>query len=272
MWKDHKTLRHIKESISGWSEGENPNYQPYYIRMNPEVEPENSIEYTTEKQPEADYPPEIFMTSAGKIDLHDEGEFGGYLAIGGKQVLDGNYSKIFEYCGEKYVIDDLKHMACATFRFARVNDNGTVDILYDAEQEEKIKYGEEERNRVSPEIGLESFCIGEGIEGEQVVYFLCKGTVYNFTKEDLERYNKKQYLLIYNVNNKEHPFIRIDLPTDKVEFSMVTSIWCDSMMLAIGCDKEVVMVYLPTMETEYWTGVDESEERAILKVKNRYKG
>ena len=43
------------------------------------------------------------------------------------------------------------------------------------------------------------------------------------------------------------------------------------MMLAIGCDKEVVMVYLPTMETEYWTGVEESEEKAILKVKHQYK-
>ena len=43
-----------------------------------------------------------------------------------------------------------------------------------------------------------------------------------------------------------------------------------------GIDEENLQNFaefiLPTMETEYWTGVDESEEKAILKVKNRYKG
>ncbi|MDD6657519.1 MAG: hypothetical protein PUE95_09545 [Lachnospiraceae bacterium] len=119
MWKDHKTLNRINENISGWYTGNSYRCTPYYIRYNPEAEFKNSIEYTTEKQPEVEYPDEIFMTSAGKIDLYDEGEFGGHLSIGGKTVCQGNFSKIFEFKGSKYVIDDLRHMMSYTFRLIK---------------------------------------------------------------------------------------------------------------------------------------------------------
>lgn len=62
--------------------------------------------------------------------------------------------------------------------------------------------------------------------------------------------------------------IEINFP-DKVEFNGVTSIWSDGIMLAIGCDNQVVMVYLPNMDVEYWTELGTDETVEILKKKHR---
>ena len=61
--------------------------------------------------------------------------------------------------------------------------------------------------------------------------------------------------------------IRIDLPPEKVEFSHATSIWSDGVMLSIGCDKHVIMVHMPDMDTEYWTGLDEDTVCKLLSKK-----
>ena len=87
MWEDHKKLRHISESISGYNLGADFRSVLYYIRNNSFVEPEASIEYSLEKPPTEDVPDEIYQTSAGRIELEDYGEFGGGLSIGGKHLL-----------------------------------------------------------------------------------------------------------------------------------------------------------------------------------------
>lgn len=302
MWNDHKTLNRINESIAGWHTDNCYRSEPYYIRYNPNVEIRNSIEYTTEEQPEVDYPDEIFKTSAGEIDLYDEGEFGGHLAIGGKTVCQGNFSKIFEFKGSKYVIDDLRHMMSYTFRLISVNDNGTIDVLYDADQyaalhdvyysitrEDRLadpevckKFYTTKWNRTEDDIqrykldldcsvGLDSFYIGKDFCGAEKVFFLCSGHIFNHKKEGRERFTDVQYLLMFDPENEANPFIKIELPADKVEFSGVSSIWTDGIMLAIGCDREVVMVHLPDMSAEYWTELETEEVEEILKHKHKYR-
>lgn len=129
MWKDHKQLNRISESIAGWHIGKYTN-TPYYIKYNPAVDFANSIEYSLVAPTQQEYPEDLFQTTAGRIEMFDDGEFGGYLAIGGKKVCDGNFSIIFEYAGDKYVIDSLRHMCSGTFRLIRVNDNGTIAVYF----------------------------------------------------------------------------------------------------------------------------------------------
>lgn len=263
MWKDHKTLNRIDESIAGWYDCKSYRCEPYYIRYNSEARSSQGLEYTTEEQPEVEYPDEIFKISAGEIDLFDEGEFGGHLAIGGKTVCRGNFSQIFEFKGDKYVIDDLHHLLSYTFRLIKVNDNGTIDVLYDANQYPGIS-----DNSVS--VGLDAFYIGDDFFGSEKVYFLCSGFIYNSPIKKTERLTRVKYLLIFDPENKSNPFIRIDLPVDKVEFSGVTSIWTDGIILAIGCDKQVVIVNLPDMSIEYWTELESEEVEKILKRKHEW--
>ena len=40
--------------------------------------------------------------------------------------------------------------------------------------------------------------------------------------------------------------------------------WTDGIMLAVGCDKQVVMLYLPSMDVEYWTSLDEDIVKSLL--------
>jgi hypothetical protein len=260
MWRYIREMNRIKESIAGWDYKNNNFSIPYYIRNNENAAPEKSIEYTTDKQPKTEYPDEIFKTSAGEIKLYDEGEFGGKLEIGGKTICSGNFSKIFMYNGEKFVIDDLRHMCSYRFRLIKINDDGTVEEMYNAEE------------NMSPNlecsVGLDDYYIGKDVTGAESVFFLCSGLIFDLSKKGIERYSDVQYLLIFNLNNKNNPFIRIDLPT-KIEFSDVTSIWSDGMMLVIGCDKEAVLVYLPEMEVEYWTELGENEVAEILEGKKK---
>ena len=246
MWKNYKTLNRISRSIAGYHEGNK-------------------------------YSAEIFKTSAGEIELCDEGEFGGYLKIGEKVVCNGNFSQIFEYKGEKYVIDDLKHMACYHFRLIQVNDNGTINILYDAddyaklhrEYDSKIQIVDQTdaddekkhsmRKAPSPEeieryklnyncsVGLDTYYIGMDSDGIECVFFLCSGLLFDLSKNGSQRYKKIQYLLKYNPEDKKRPFVRIDLPEDKVDYNAATSIWTDGKMLVIGDDKQVVTVVLSDM-------------------------
>ena len=289
MWKDHKQLNRISESIAGWHIGKYTNTS-YYIKYNPAVDFANSIEYSLVAPPQQEYPEDLFQTTAGRIEMFDDGEFGGYLAIGGKKVCDGNFSIIFEYAGDKYVVDSLRHMCSGIFRLIRVNDNGTIEVIYDSDkyrrfrEELLLKMKSENRsdlipttaereqyelNRVS-QVGLDGYYIGKNLDGNIAVYFLCSGELIDLDKTGKDRYQSVKYLLMYDKFNETAPLVRIDMPPEKIDFCEVTSIWSDSLMLAVGCDKEVVMAYLPTMDVEYWTELDDEAVSCILKKKHKY--
>ena len=76
---------------------------------------------------------------------------------------------------------------------------------------------------------------------------------------------------MFDPDNESDPCIRINLPCDKVEIGAATSIWTDGIMLAVGCVNEVVMVYLPEMDVEYWTQLDTDEVERILEEKRKYR-
>lgn len=76
---------------------------------------------------------------------------------------------------------------------------------------------------------------------------------------------------MFDSDNESDPFIRINLPCDKVEIGAAISIWTDGIMLAVGCMNEVVMVYLPEMDVEYWTQLDTDEVERILEEKRKYR-
>lgn len=268
MWEDHKKLRHISESISGCNL--DVDFRPvlYYIRDNPLVEPEASLEYSLEKPLPEDVPDEIYQTSAGRIEMEDYGEFGGGLSIGGKHLLYGNFSTIFEYNGEKYVIDSLAHLSTYRFGLFRVNDDGTVEKLYSTADDPTDLFG------YHGGASMDAYYIGEDVTGTEAVFFLCSGIVIDADGEvnSPARSHRERFLLIFNTHReKEHQIIRIDLPVDKVEFYRVTSIWSDGMMLSIGCENQVVMVFLPNMDTEYWTGIDEKTVSRLLEKKHSLK-
>ena len=260
-WKDHKTLKRISESISGFFP-DGIHRVPYYIRQNKTIsELGSDIEYSLEKPIEPEIPDEIYHTSAGEIDMSDYGEFGGELRINKKIICNGNFSTIFEYNGEKYVVDSLAHMGTYRFRLIRINNDGTIDTVYSTVDDNPFVFGGTH---------MAGYYIGEDFTGQESVFFLCdgiekvEGVIYQ--GQNLRR---ERYLLIYNTHREEeNQVIRIDLPTDKVEFSDVTSIWCDGIMLAIGCDKQVVMVCLPKKDKpEYWTGEDVETVEKILAYK-----
>ena len=259
MWEDHKKLRHISESIAGITINGRPAVEPYYIRNNKDVEPEASLEYSLEKPSAKGVPDELYETSAGKIVLCDEGEFGGYLQIGGKQICNGNFSTIFRYNGEKYVVDTLAHMGTYRFRLIRIFDDGSIEVVYNSNEDDYY----DTLGRVSC-AAMDAFCIDKDMFDNEVVFFLCSG----INTANPEHIRKVQYLLMFDSNRKDHQLIRIDLPVDKIEFSHVTSIWSDGMMLSIGCDKQVVMAHLPDMSIEYWTGLDEDCVKQILEKKH----
>ena len=122
---------------------------------------------------------------------------------------------------------------------------------------------------LSCSVGLDSFYVGRDFCGNEKVFFLCSGHICNYKKEGRERFTDVQYILMFDPENETDPFVKIELPADKVEFSGVSSIWTDGIMLAIGCDKEVVMVHLPDMSAEYWTELEFEEVEAILKEKHK---
>lgn len=62
----------------------------------------------------------------------------------------------------------------------------------------------------------------------------------------------------------------MNLESEYVEIGAATSIWTDGIMLAVGCMNEVVMVYLPEMDVEYWTELDTDEVERILEEKRKY--
>ena len=277
MWKDHKTLNRIPESISGMSiDGDHKPY-PYYVRYNGLMKEDSALEYSTEKPEKGKIPEELYQTSAGRIEMYDEGEFGGCLKIGGRHICNGNFSTIFEYNGEKYVVDNLAHMGTHRFGLIRVNDDGTTEMIYRTDDNNPFGYF------FSSGGAMAAYYIGESIIGTEAVFFLCTGYENpGFTwpeddkeknKTDLFERNKKfqriRFLLIFDSHReKEKQFIRINLP-DSLEFSYVNSIWSDGVMLAIGCDKEVIMVHLPDMDIEYWTGLDKDLVERLLKKKHR---
>ena len=88
MWKDHKTLNRIPESISGCLINGSCKVQPYYVRYNGLSGEASALEYSTTEPDKTEISEDIYQTSAGMIEMYDEGEFGGCLKIGGKQVLE----------------------------------------------------------------------------------------------------------------------------------------------------------------------------------------
>ena len=120
-------------------------------------------------------------------------------------------------------------------------------------------------------IGLDAFYIGKDFCGNEKAFFLCSGSIWNYKEEGNERYTEIQYLLMFDPDNESDPFIRINLPCDKVEIGAAISIWSDGIMLAVGCMNEVVMVYLPEMDVEYWTQLDTDEVERILEEKRKYR-
>ena len=262
MRKDYKTLKRIPESIAGYDSC----YPDYcYVRFNPVADSEKAIEFTTDWQPGEFYPPERYheedyLTSAGYIEMVDNGEWGGYLSIGDKEVLTGNFSRFFVCAGERFAVSSLHHMSLASFGLARIYDDGTAEYIYHSNKYEKrhqkIKDGE-------VNIGFDGYFISKGRKGHEVVYILCSGDVWDYEKPQGEKRKIVRYLLAYDKERKR-PFKRIDLPSDKVEYGQVSSIWTDGKTLAIGTDHEVVIVNLSTMDTEYWTDLDDENIKIRL--------
>ena len=204
----------------------------------------------------------MYQTSVGRIVLCDKGKDGGYLEIGGKQICTGNFSTIFEYNGEKYVVDSSGYNCKFHFRLIQIRDDGSIETIYNSA--EAAYY---DSLGMMSGASMDAYCIDKSILDYDTVYFLCSGI--NMVNPD--RIRRVQYLLMFDTYRKDNQLIRIDLPWDKVEFLRATSIWSDGMMLSIGCDKQVVMVHLPDMNTEYWTGLDEDTVDKLLEKKKGMK-
>lgn len=293
MWKNVRSMNRIHESISGCNCNGRFRPIPYYVRVNNDVDdPYDSIEYSNEKPEEKKPPKELFRISAGEIQLCDNGEFGGYLKIGNTMIRKGNFSKIFEINGEKYVIDDLRHMCSERFELIKINDNGTCETIFNADEYADIHrmYAENAGEEFVPDyysfarlahteetkkykldyicnVGLDAYCIGKDYLGNEAIFFLCSGYVERFDAEKIYR-AKLEYLLVFNPG-KEIPLVRINLPADLVGFEDVTSIWSDGIILVIGCYNQIVIVHLPDMSVEYRTDIEEKDVATILEHKMR---
>lgn len=258
MWTSYKNLNRIEESIAGWNLGNRQKTLPHYVRGN-----NNEIEYTTKRQPKPKYSEELFNTKAGKIKMVDEGEFGGALFIGGKMVCGGNFSQIFEHNGIKYVIDDLKHMFSMEFRLIQINENGSIEVLYDANKENEKVFGRH------CSIGMDAYYIGKDHDGENTIFFLCSGMIFNHSYNGPRNTKVISFLLKYKPGNKEKLFERIDFPDNELDFAGVNSIWSNGEMLAVGCDKQVVIINLSNNKTEYWTELDKESVSKIIEKKRK---
>lgn len=54
-----------------------------------------------------------------------------------------------------------------------------------------------------------------------------------------------------------------------MDFADVTSIWTNGEVLAVGCDKQVIIVNLLDKKTEYWTELDSQSVSNIIEKKKQ---
>lgn len=274
MWKTFNELKEQKINISGWYT-DNVGLIPYNVKLQ-----NNNVLFTKEKIKEDDISKDIFMTSAGEIDLYDDGEFGGHLEIGGKFICKGNFSQIFEVNNHKYVLDSLKHMTCGTFRLIEIFDNGTVEVLYDADKLselhkqfyslENIDYknlSDELKKQYQVFLDYQIGLDGYFIDGT-CVKFLCSGTIFDLEKAGKDRYNSIIYLLVFDTETKQ--FYEMDLTDTLLSYSYVTSIVIHQNKLYIGCDKMIIEVDLETKVVKYFTDIDDSLIDEVVNYKKTF--
>lgn len=277
QWKNFSELRKIPRSISGKSykvkltnitkikkaismSGENfgiTDYsinEPVKIRLN-----EGQLEYTTsdinipgvyEESKVYDMGSDIYMTSAGEIDLYDEGEFGGKLCIGGSFKMSGNFKHIFIFKNRKFVIDSLKHMMSRYFKLYEVFDNGNIALIYDANE---INKNIEKTNKYYS-IGLEVVNVTE-----DSIYFLCNGVIRNFDATSENRWTDISYIIEYDGVK----FKKLELP--ELNSYYTNSFVILDNILYLGCDKQITTYNFNTKEIEIYTPLSKTVEKELLK-------
>ena len=258
MWINHKKLNRISGSISGCLYNGKEYRVPHYVRYNPNVRGEDSLECCADNEGVCNIINGIDGT-VGVVEIVHKTDAEDCITVNNKAVSTGRFSSLFEYGGYVYVIENYDDMGVCSFRLLKIIGTQTVETVVDSKDlcfcKAATENGDSENRQVS--IKVDTFCIDRDITGSDAIFLLCSGVEFHGDKEI-------RCLVVYNPSNKEHPVIKVDIPAEKLEYSDANSMWTDGIMLAVGCDKQVVMLYLPTMDVEYWTLLDKNIVSAFL--------
>lgn len=167
----------------------------------------------------------LLNTKAGKITLSDEGEFGGYLAVGNKTFKYGNFRTIFKFKDRRFTVDSLNHMLMNTFRLIEINDDGTITEIYDAN---KLDNGLEPTFENRYNFGYSIIKVEQ-----DHLYVICSGH---------RRVNKELIYESYLVDYDGTSITKTSLNLEDV--SIINSLIFKDSMMYLGCDKEVVQYNL----------------------------
>ena len=293
-WKSIEGLRQINNSISGKhykSDGEipenangityNKNHvcesyhvsEPFYVlNDNGEIKYCKNISIQENiylEKNQYNFDKELLNTSIGRIELFDEGEFGGSLDVNGNSILSGNFSFIFKFKDRKFTIDSCHHMTCKDFKLVEIFDNGSVKILYNADKLEglhhefyfkkdnkKIKeISEEDKKRYSLDLSYE---IGYDLMfvNNDKIYFYCSGTIFHLDKKGSDRYEHIKYILEFDGEN----FNEIEIKFGDW-ISQISSIAIKDNIFYIGCDKEIIIYN--TIDNSYEILTDLTKETEL---------
>lgn len=258
MWINHKRLNRIFGSISGCLYNGKEYRVPHYVRYNPNVRGEDSLECCVNNEGVCDVINRLEV-SYGVVEIVHKTDAEDCIMVNDKIVSTGRFLSLFEYDGYVYAIENYDDMDVCSFRLLKIVDAQAVETVVDSKDLCFYKVAtenEDSRNR-QVSIKVDTFCIDRYITGSDAVFLLCSGVKFHVNKEI-------RCLVIYNPSNKEHPVIKVDIPAEKLEYSNANSMWTDGIMLAVGCDKQVVMLYLPSMDVEYWTSLDENVTKSLL--------
>lgn len=260
MWINHKKLNRISGSISGCLYNGKEYKVPHYVRYNPNVRGEDSLECCANNEGVCNIINRLEV-SYGVVEIVHKTDAEDCIMVNDKVVRTGRFLSLFEYDGYVCAIENCTNMnmGICSFRLLKVVNTQTIETAGDSKDlcfsKTATENGDSANRQVS--IKVDTFCIDKDITGSDAVFLLCSGVK---CREDKEI----KCLIIYNPSNKEHPVIKVDIPAEKLEYSDVNSMWTDGIMLTVGCDKQVVMLYLPAMDVEYWTSLDEDVVKSLL--------
>lgn len=258
MWTNYKKLNRISGSISGCLYNGKEYRVPHYVRYNPHVRGEDSLECCADNEGVGNII-NRFEVSVGVVEIVHKTDAEDCITVNDKVVRTGRFLSLFKYGGSVYAIENCTYMGVCSFSLLKVVNTQTVEVVVDFKDlcfcKVATENGDSENRQVS--IKVDAFCIDRDITRSDAVFLLCSGVECHGDKEI-------RCLVIYNPSNKEHPVIKVDIPAEKLEYSDANSMWTDGIMLAVGCDKQVVMLYLPSMDVEYWTSLDEDIAKTLL--------
>ena len=184
MWTNYKKLNRISGSISGCLYNGQEYKVPHYVRYNPNVRGEDSLECCVDNEGVGNII-NRFEVSVGVVEIVHKTDAEDCITVNDKVVRIGQFLSLFEYGGYVYVIENYDDMGAYSFRLLKIIGTQTVETVVDSKDlcfcKVAIENGDLANRQVS--IKVDTFCIDRDITGSDAVFLLCSGVECHGDKE-----------------------------------------------------------------------------------------